>query len=105
MLIDTFVSVEDVVCEGTCAIISGHEGWVQALTFSTDGYLLVSCADDEMVKIWSVYNGLCLKTLESQTETSSHCGFHPSGALVASGTLLGYLDCVIVDSTAMRSSV
>lgn len=69
----------------SCLILE-HEGWVQALCFSNDGYLLVSSADDEMVKIWNVHTGKCLKTLEGKTESSSHCAFHPSGALVASGS-------------------
>lgn len=48
----------------------------------------MSCADDDMVKIWDVVNGTCLKTLTGQTESASHCGFHPSGTLVASGSAM-----------------
>lgn len=61
---------------------------MQALCFSQDGYLLVSSADDEMVKVWNVSDGECLKTLEGKTDVSSHCGFHPSGTLVASGSAM-----------------
>lgn len=69
-----------------CFLFTGHEGWVQALCFSADGYLLVSSADDDTVRIWNVATGECLKSLEGKTESASHCGFHPSGALVASGS-------------------
>lgn len=48
--------------------------------------MLVSCADDDMVKVWDVTDGKCLKSLEGKTESAAHCGFHPSGALVASGS-------------------
>lgn len=67
-------------------VFLGHEGWVQSLCFSVDGYLLASSADDDMVKLWDVAEGRCLKTLEGKTESSSHCGFHPTGALIVSGS-------------------
>ena len=69
-------------------VCTGHEGWVQALCFSADGYMLVSCADDDMVKVWDVTDGKCLKSLEGRTESAAHCGFHPCGALVASGSAI-----------------
>lgn len=63
--------------------------------------MLVSSADDDMVKIWDVTDGKCLKTLEGKTESAAHCGFHPSGALVASGSAVTTL--VLADSKPITS--
>lgn len=73
---------------------------MQALCFSADGYLLVTNADDEMVKVWNVQTGSCLKTMDAQTDTASHCGFHPSGALVATGSAATTLALVSDTSAA-----
>ena len=42
----------------------GHDGWVQALSFSSDGLYLASASDDESVRVWDVLTGECIKVLE-----------------------------------------
>jgi WD40 repeat protein len=39
----------------------GHDGWVQALSFSSDGLYLASASDDESVRVWDVLTGECIK--------------------------------------------
>jgi len=68
--------------------LTGHTGWVQALCFSYDGYLVASSADDGTVKVWSVADGSCIRTLEGHTESGFHCGFHPTGALIVAGSAI-----------------
>jgi WD40 repeat protein len=41
-----------------------HDGWVQALSFSSDGLYLASASDDESVRVWDVLTGECIKVLE-----------------------------------------
>lgn len=48
-------------------LCEGHEGWVQALSFSSDGGYLASASDDETVRVWDVLTGQCIKTLEVST--------------------------------------
>jgi WD40 repeat protein len=36
--------------------LTGHEGWVQSVTFSPDGKTLYSGAEDKIVKVWDVSN-------------------------------------------------
>ncbi|GKT72696.1 NACHT and WD domain protein [Colletotrichum tofieldiae] len=43
--------------------LSGHEGFVWRVAFSTDGLWLASVSADETVKIWDSASGRCLKTL------------------------------------------
>ena len=44
--------------------LHGHEGWVQALAFSSDGIFVASASDDDTVRVWDVVAGTCIKVLE-----------------------------------------
>ena len=37
-----------------CSIMNGHAAPVKSVEFNSDGSLLVSAADDKLVKIWDV---------------------------------------------------
>ena len=45
-------------------VLRGHEGWVQAVAFSSDSRYLVSASDEDSVKVWDVDKGECIRTLE-----------------------------------------
>ena len=63
----------------------GHDGYVQACTFSPDGLLLASASDDETVKVWDIEKGQCSKTLEAYTEEIHQLTFTKNGTLLSSG--------------------
>ena len=44
--------------------LEGHEGWVQAVTFSPDGLYVASACDDDSVRVWDIVTGTCIKELE-----------------------------------------
>jgi WD40 repeat protein len=59
---------------------------VVCVSFSPDGLLLASGADNKMVWIWRVEDGTLLHTLEGHTETPYSVAFSPDGALLASAS-------------------
>lgn len=63
----------------------GHDGYVQACTFSPDGLLLASASDDETVKVWDIEKGQCSKTLEAYTEEIHQLAFTKNRTLLSSG--------------------
>src|SRR5450631_4369274 len=44
--------------------LKGHSGPVVGLTFSRDGALLASASWDNTVRLWSVSDGRCVRTLD-----------------------------------------
>ncbi|MGH0141185.1 UNVERIFIED_CONTAM: hypothetical protein FKN15_072724 [Acipenser sinensis] len=45
-------------------LLEGHTGWVKSLSFSRDGILLASAGENDMVRVWDMTKGTCLKSLQ-----------------------------------------
>jgi len=68
------------------AVLSGHDGDVNALAFSPDGAQLVSASRDGTLRIWDTASGDLLATLEGHTSRVSDVAFSPDGDLIASAS-------------------
>uniref|UniRef100_A0A8C2JWU3 WD repeat domain 38 n=1 Tax=Cyprinus carpio TaxID=7962 RepID=A0A8C2JWU3_CYPCA len=60
--------------------------WVRSLAFSRDGLVLASTAEGDMVRIWDVTTGVCLKRLQGHKDSAYGCVFTPDGKLLTSGS-------------------
>lgn len=67
-------------------ILSGHARSISAIKFSPDGTMLASCGADKVVKIWDVYNGELIQTLEGHTEGISDVAWSQDGEFIASAS-------------------
>ncbi|WP_206069873.1 NB-ARC domain-containing protein [Nodosilinea sp. P-1105] len=56
-----------------------HNTWTWRLAFSPDGTRLASGTTDNVVKIWDVATGQCLKVLEGEDEGCSSIAWSPDG--------------------------
>ncbi|XP_072034460.1 apoptotic protease-activating factor 1-like [Amphiura filiformis] len=61
-----------------------HDGIVSCAKFSPDGETVVSCGEDETVKVWESGSGQQLVSTDSHTDYVSWCDYSPDGALIAS---------------------
>ena len=68
-----------------------HDGWVRGLAVSPDGKWLASAGNDNLVKIWSTADGSLRHTLKGHSRHVYAVAFHPDGARLVSGDLLGTL--------------
>jgi WD40 repeat protein len=62
----------------------GHDGLVQALTFSPDGRLVISGGSDRTLKIWDLEQRPVVETLTAHSNWISHIEFSHDGKLLAS---------------------
>ena len=68
------------------ANLEGHTGWVSAVSFSPDGTLLASGAEDDTVILWDVTTRKQIANLEGHTGWVSAVSFSPDGTTLASGS-------------------
>ncbi|KAK9830156.1 hypothetical protein WJX72_010038 [[Myrmecia] bisecta] len=67
----------------------GHYYDVSAATFSPDGAMIATGADDAKVKVWTLSNGFCFVTFSEHSAPVTAVAFLPSGTAVLSASLDG----------------
>ena len=76
--------------------VAAHAGWLRALAVSLDGSRVVTCGNDNLVKLWNTDNGELVHTFAGHGSHVYNVVFHPSGQFVISCDLKGNIkqwDC------------
>jgi pre-mRNA-processing factor 19 len=79
------VAVWDVKQQATVATLTGHEGAVQALSFSNNGYYLATGSKDGTVKIWDLRKPLNIQTLQISESPVHAVAFDQTGQYLSIG--------------------
>eukprot|EP01051_Picozoa_sp_SAG22_P009388 SAG22_NODE_779_length_7272_cov_146.237418_10_plen_154_part_00 len=66
--------------------LEGHSSAVRSVAFDASGGTLASGSGDQMVKLWDVASGECLRTLEGHSGFVYSVAFDASGGTLASGS-------------------
>jgi len=83
--IDGIVCLWDAATGAPSATLSGHGGMVSDVTFTPDGQYIVSCSDDETIRVWDVEQA-CASS--SRSDNDIIMALAPTG-LNSDGWLLG----------------
>jgi WD40 repeat protein len=68
-------------------IWTDHTGWIRQLAFSPDGKLLATVGnEDQTLRIWDIETGNCRHVLSGHQGPVLSCAFHPSQAIIVSGS-------------------
>lgn len=63
-----------------------HSDWINAIVISPGGDILASGSNDKSIKLWSLPDGVLLKTLEGHTGSVESIAISPDGKTLASGS-------------------
>jgi hypothetical protein len=69
--------------------IDAHKGFLRAMAVSPDGQFLVTCGNDQLVKVWKTADATPVITLEGHSSHVYSVGFSPDGKRLVSGDLKG----------------
>jgi WD40 repeat protein len=71
--------------------IEAHSGWVRALRITSDGAQVVTCGNDNLIRIWSVADGSLVRELKGHENHVYNIAVHPAGEHLASIDLKGVI--------------
>lgn len=71
--------------------IEAHAGWVRAVRVTADGSQVVTCGNDQLIRIWSVAEGALLRELKGHENQVYNIAVHPGGEQLASIDLKGVI--------------
>ena len=85
--------------------IDAHAGWIRSLAISQDNTMLASVGNDKMVRLWSMATGEMIGELAGH-ERHIYCVlFHPNGAQLVTGDLIGKIHIWNVADRKLERSI
>ena len=80
------IIILDALTGRQAAVLSGHTGWINSLTYSLDGIFLVSGSSDKTIKLWDVQTGGIIKTLCGHTDQVRSVSISVDNTMIASAS-------------------
>jgi len=78
------IIILDALTGSQTAVLSGHTGQINSLTYSLDGTFLVSGSSDKTIKVWDVQTGGVVKTLHGHSDWVNKVSISTDNTMIAS---------------------
>jgi len=83
---DDTIRVWDAETGANLAVLRGHEGEVNSVTYSPDGRRIVSGSSDKTIRVWDAENGTQLAVFRGHEERVTSVSYSPDGRRIVSGS-------------------
>ncbi|MQL81314.1 hypothetical protein Taro_013773 [Colocasia esculenta] len=85
--VDSFYRVEEHDAVSLKHILEGHSKPISFVAWSPDDTMLITCGNGEVLKLWDVQTGLCIRTLGDSVERIiSSCAWFPDSKQLVCGS-------------------
>jgi len=74
------------IADQSSMTLHGHDGEVWSIAFSPDSKCIISCSDDDTIKVWDAATGAELMTLRGHGDCVGSIAFSPDGKRIVSGS-------------------
>ncbi len=71
---------------GQLAVLRGHEGYVESVSYSPDGQQIASASYDQTIRVWDAASGAELAVLRGHESYAHSVSYSPDGRRIASGS-------------------
>ena len=85
--------------------IDAHSGWIRALAISPDNTMLASVGNDKIIRLWSMVTGEKIGELAGHDRHIYSVLFHPGGAQLVTGDLIGKIHIWNVADRKLERSI
>ena len=85
--------------------IDAHAGWIRSMAISPDNSMLASVGNDKMVRLWNMATGERIGELAGHDRHIYSLLFHPSGAQLVTGDLIGKIHIWNVADRKLERSI
>ena len=70
-----------------CAVLTGHEKWVEDVVWSSDGVHVASASGDKSIRVWNAFSSEIVHILLGHSDKVHSVSFSPDGNYVVSSSL------------------
>ena len=85
--------------------IDAHSGWIRSLAISPDNTMLASVGNDKIIRLWSMVTGEKIGELAGHDRHIYSVLFHPGGAQLVTGDLIGKIHIWNVADRKLERSI
>jgi len=84
-------------------VLTGHVAAISFVAWSPDNKMLLSCGNDNLVKLWDIQTGICTKTFSKHIEPVTAVSWLPDGKRFISGGIDKQIYLMDIEGNEIRS--
>jgi WD40 repeat protein len=84
-------------------ILNGHTAPVSFLSWSPNNLMILSCGNDNIVKLWEIESGNCIRTFTKHNDSVTSCSWFPDSKHFVSGGIDKNIFMMDIDGNEIKT--